>query len=411
MKKNVCDVLAAYAASSPFYRTAGVSRDCFRSMIANGPCIKKHDLQTQTTLILNDSYKHLDFNLFQVSRTSGSSGEPVEVFWSQDEYFRSNMDLWRLRKKYYDIMPSDKCVSFHSILYNKSKPMLHKKIIKLNYGKILSFSKFNLSDQDMDYYLKEICKYEPKWMLTQPSVIFKILDFLERYDRKLPNSLLYIELNGEQVSYEQEMCLRNKLKVNVANLYGSQEVNAIGYECSHGNMHIVSDNVYVQMYDVAETENSISGSILVSNLHNRVFPIIAYDLGDRITIRKSNRCPCGCNSPIIDSIWGRKSDDIILPNGKKISPFLFSYCIEYLNSAMGNPIWQYKVKTQKDKITLVVYISNNFSRWADSIKKELEIKIFEMIPGAGEINISIKPLTDIMISNSGKKKMVDRSEQ
>lgn len=109
---------------SKFYSGFEITEDYFEKLSVKSPILTKKDIQTKSLDILSGDYHNLDLNTLEVARTSGSTGQPLEVFWSSDEMMRSNLCLWRLRKRYYNILPSSKCASFHSILYNKFTPWM-----------------------------------------------------------------------------------------------------------------------------------------------------------------------------------------------------------------------------------------------------------------------------------------------
>ena len=282
---------------------------------------------------------------------------------------RSNLCLWRLRKKYYNIFPNSKCASFHSILYNQSIPMDAGQIEILNNNVNISFSKFFLEENDIRLYLQEMERFGVEWLLIQPSIAQKLYDYLNTSGTKLPPKIKYIELNGENISKVTEKKFKDFFEVNVANLYGANEVNAIAYECPFGHMHILEDNVLVQLYNAEIKGKETSGNIVVSSLTNSVFPIIGYDLGDKVCVENLS-CPCGNPARVIKEIYGRKTDEIEV-NGKSIDPFCLTYCVENINSRFGNPIRQFKVVFSNNELTLLLEIYPNYSFWKESISTEI----------------------------------------
>lgn len=73
-----------------------------------------------------------------------------------------------------------------------------------------------------------------------------------------------------------------------------------------------------------------SHTVLLTNLANRVQPLIRYDLGDSI-ISKPDPCPCGRALPTI-KVEGRKSDVLTLPSANghliKILPLALATIVE-----------------------------------------------------------------------------------
>lgn len=370
--------------------------------------IKKNDLQKHKSKILNKNYVYQDINSLVISRTSGSSGEPLEVYWTLDDYIKSNLCLWRLRKQYYGVDSNSACVCFHAILYNKSIPMEPKKIVYLNGGTILSFSKFYLEDADLDEYWNYIEKYQPKWMLIQPSVAYRLKAYMEKKNLRLPNSIRYIELNGEQINSTDEKLLKDFFHVLIANMYGCNEVNAIAYECPCGNMHILDENVFVQLVNYEDRGGEIEGDIVLSSLKNSAFPIIGYEIGDRVVIRNHVDCDCGKHGDVITKIKGRSSDMLQLSDNTIVSSFEITYCVEYINSIMGNPIKRYTVSEKDNKLSIHVFVEDRFIRWNESIKRELSDKICEMLQLTNEIDVVVNLISDIRVARNGKANYIEK---
>lgn len=362
-------ILRQYINKSKFYSDLKIAEKYFKKLSVEMAILTKQDIQTKSIDIINSDYHNLDINALKVARTSGSTGQPLEVFWSSNEMMRSNLCLWRLRKKYYNIFPNSKCASFHSILYNQSIPMDAGQIEILNNNVNISFSKFFLEENDIRLYLQEMERFGVEWLLIQPSIAQKLYDYLNTSGTKLPPKIKYIELNGENISKVTEKKFKDFFEVNVANLYGANEVNAIAYECPFGHMHILEDNVLVQLYNAEIKGKETSGNIVVSSLTNSVFPIIGYDLGDKVCVENLS-CPCGNPARVIKEIYGRKTDEIEV-NGKSIDPFCLTYCVENINSRFGNPIRQFKVVFSNNELTLLLEIYPNYSFWKESISTEI----------------------------------------
>lgn len=95
----------------------------------------------------------------------------------------------------------------------------------------------------------------------------------------------------------------------VGNSYAASECMFLSYMCSEGWLHVNADWVAVEPVDadyrpVAPGEQS--HTILISNLANRVQPILRYDLGDSV-LQRPDPCPCGNPLPAI-RVQGRSAD-------------------------------------------------------------------------------------------------------
>jgi phenylacetate-coenzyme A ligase PaaK-like adenylate-forming protein len=99
----------------------------------------------------------------------------------------------------------------------------------------------------------------------------------------------------------------------VADTYGASEAGVIALSCRRGRLHVNDDWVLVEPVDAAYQPVPLgrpSHSVLVTNLANRVQPIIRYDLGDSVSI---STAPCLCGSPLpVIHVAGRTNDILAL---------------------------------------------------------------------------------------------------
>lgn len=93
--------------------------------------------------------------------------------------------------------------------------------------------------------------------------------------------------------------------------YGASEFVAAGYDCGHGWLHINADWLMLEPVDTEYQPvqpGETSSAVLLTNLTNRVQPIIRYEMGDRITVNPE-LCACGSPLPAI-RVEGR-TDDVL----------------------------------------------------------------------------------------------------
>jgi phenylacetate-coenzyme A ligase PaaK-like adenylate-forming protein len=89
------------------------------------------------------------------------------------------------------------------------------------------------------------------------------------------------------------------------------------YSCREGWLHVNSDWVVLEPVDQdyqPASPGQESHTILISNLANRVQPILRYDIGDR-AVQRPDPCPCGNPLPAIQ-VQGRASEVLYVPNGQ-----------------------------------------------------------------------------------------------
>lgn len=122
----------------------------------------------------------------------------------------------------------------------------------------------------------------------------------------------------------------------VGNSYAASECPFISYSCVHGWLHVNSDWVVLEPVDAdyqPVPPGVQSHTVLISNLANRVQPILRYDLGDSV-LQRPDPCPCRNPLPAI-RVQGRAADVLTFPteHGERITmpPLLFGTALYHIS--------------------------------------------------------------------------------
>lgn len=101
--------------------------------------------------------------------------------------------------------------------------------------------------------------------------------------------------------------------------YGCREAGDIAAQCEYGAWHVNSDFVYPE---VLLPDGSIAregtGTLLLTKLHNRVMPLVRYDIEDTVTLG-GPPCHCGRALPVLASFDGRRIDRLLSADGTLIN--------------------------------------------------------------------------------------------
>ena len=101
--------------------------------------------------------------------------------------------------------------------------------------------------------------------------------------------------------------------VTVRHSYAATECTFISYSCDQHYLHVNADWAVLEPVDAdyqPVPPGEQSHTVLLSNLANRVQPILRYDLGDRVLVRP-DPCPCGNTLPAV-RVQGRTADMLAL---------------------------------------------------------------------------------------------------
>jgi phenylacetate-coenzyme A ligase PaaK-like adenylate-forming protein len=115
-----------------------------------------------------------------------------------------------------------------------------------------------------------------------------------------------VEPAGEAVDRE---LLSSGFQAKVRDTYGCTECPFLTDGCAHGWYHVNTDWAVVEPVDAdyrPVPAGELSHTVLISNLANRVQPILRYDLGDSVLMRP-DPCECGDSRPALQ-VQGRVSN-------------------------------------------------------------------------------------------------------
>jgi len=140
---------------------------------------------------------------------------------------------------------------------------------------------------------------------------------------------------SEPLSAEVRRALEDTFGVHVADHYAMGECMALTFGCPIGNgSHLNADLAYLEVVD-ADYRPVPPGTrgrrVLITNLYNRVQPLIRYEIDDVITL-SARPCPCGSNLPVIESIEGRTPDIFwVSQDGRyrELTQYLFRMALLY----------------------------------------------------------------------------------
>jgi putative adenylate-forming enzyme len=166
--------------------------------------------------------------------------------------------------------------------------------------------------QPCEQLLTQLNAYRPTILATYPTAAEMLAERQEAGQLRLRPREIWT--GGEVLSEPTRQRVQRAFGCRVRSAYGASEFLPIAWECPHRQLHVNSDWVILEPVDRdgAPVEPGVrSQSVLLTNLANRVQPLIRYDLGDSITVH-TRRCACGTHFPAV-SVEGRCDDTLRLP--------------------------------------------------------------------------------------------------
>ncbi len=164
--------------------------------------------------------------------------------------------------------------------------------------------------QPLPALVAQLNDYRPSLLATYPTAAEMLADELQA--GRLRIRLTELWTGGECLHPAVRQRLQSLFGCRVRDGYGASECMSIGWDCGHGCLHVNADWVLLEPVDTqgrAVEPGVASHTVLLTNLANRVQPLIRYDLGDSVTWM-ADPCPCGSALPAIH-VLGRH-DDVLM---------------------------------------------------------------------------------------------------
>lgn len=120
---------------------------------------------------------------------------------------------------------------------------------------------------------------------------------------------------AEGLPPDERVRIERAFGARVREVYGCTEAGYAASSCNEGWLHLLEDWVIVEPVDADHCPvppGTTSHTVLMTNLANRVQPILRYDVGDRV-LMKPEPCPCGNPAPAL-RVQGRSSDVLTFPS-------------------------------------------------------------------------------------------------
>ena len=304
----------------PFYnrlfRECGVHPEDIKtkSDLKKLPIISKKELRQNKQEIISK-----DFNLknLKAMSTSGSTGEPLFVFLSENEiefrkakHLRANTALGQ--------KPWDQWATLTGPQHFAKTTRLQRLIPLYTPITISVFDDFNTQISMLE-------SIKPKVIEGYSSSLLLLAKEIEKSGLKTitPNHVI----GGAELSDEQSREYVEKVfSVPFYDQYSSVEFERMAWQCKEKNMyHIDSDALMMEFLDKdgEEVSSGERGEMVCTSLFNYAMPLIRYRIGD-VGVPSDEKCDCGRNLPLMRMVEGRKDHLIVLSNGQVLTPRTFT---------------------------------------------------------------------------------------
>lgn len=251
----------------------------------------------------------------KISTTGGSTGEPLRLL--RDLRTPTRTIEWRLFT-WWNVDAADN----RAVLQRQSRGFKEKLIHNLQWwpSKQLQLDAYRMDDQHIAGFMRSWENHKPRVLIGYVGGIAELARVLERKGIS-PTPPVAIGVTAAPITPAQRSAIEAVFHAPVYDHYRSAEIPWIAAECAHRDgLHVFADVRKIEVLNSSGAQVSPGeyGEVVATDMTNRVFPLIRYNLGDR-TSPIANSCACGLALPRIQAIVGRVSEAIHLPNGQIIA--------------------------------------------------------------------------------------------
>jgi phenylacetate-CoA ligase len=265
------------------------------------------------------------FGFVTKKTTGGSTGQPLTILKSSNAMAMELAATWR-GYSWAGIDIGDKQARFWGIPLTK-KDRLRAKIIDFVSNRTRC-SAFSFDQEDMDIYARSLTSFKPAYFYGYVSMLEEFAKFFVQMGRKAPFDLKCIVTTSEVLTEYHRRLFERVFSAKVFNEYGCGELGSVAHECEYGAMHVMAENMIVEILNGDKPcRIGERGELVITELNNHVMPLIRYRTGDYASF-SDRACECGRSLPIIENLMGRAYDIIKNREGKLFHAEFMMYIFE-----------------------------------------------------------------------------------
>lgn len=348
-QSNLGEYLEFMTKHSSFYSKFAATED-----LSSFPVMKKLQLieNHASMAIALENIPHQKGDLY-IQRTSGSTGIPFAMPQDTRKRQRRTAEVKALSALdgYESHEPLAQCRVWTKWQYKTSDQAKRENIFPVNV--------LNVDDGS----LAEVCELIRKNRIVAirgyASWFTGLMNYLKAHKEDI-SKLKTIKVcitHSEALDESTRSYLHNTLGCNMCECYANEENGIFGQQKIGSRSYELNNTGYVfELLKLDSDEPAAYGElgrIVVTDLHQRAFPVIRYDTGDTGIFS-----PAGPNSPLprLEKIYGRKLDLVYDSEGKPIHPMSFNRILKNLPSIKQ---WQF-AQTSETSYELRLIVSQEF---------------------------------------------------
>ncbi len=372
-----------------------LDKSSFYYNLYNSHGISKRDIKTiddihklpvinRKSILENVDNIYTGLNYFKVKGlTSGTSGSPAMVYRTpasinlEQAYLRNYREIFGFGFK-------DKLLSIRGKL-GKNMPYYFDRL-----NNTLYISGPNINNETIHFYYDIIMRFKPVAIEAFPSYLYKF--FLELNKKKYSLNVNNIFTSSEMLYSFQREKIESYFSSSVHDWYGNVERSI----CLAQN----NNNKYypLPLYSINEYKDNC---IITTSLINDSFPLIRYEVDDRISVGSDDFYK-NLISPEIIQIEGRSGDTLVLRDGSVVG------CIDHAFKGIDNLIMAQIYQSISDKSIEVKLVVNQAYNHLSEMK--LKQNLTRMIGTETPTRLTICNESELILQKNKKYQLIIKND-
>ncbi len=314
------DILSYSYQNNQFYRKLfeqhGIKPDDIESIsdMKKLPIITKSQIKENYDSIISNPYRNTSL---LSSKTGGSTGTSLKL--KKTENCTELKNACALRSDHWTGWRSGEPIA--AVWGNPDYPeSIKEKLKNFLFTPYFFLDTMNICDSSVLEFAKNWKRIQPTLLFGHAHSIFVLSQFLEKLKISLipPKGIITTSM---MLLDNERLFIEKIFKSKIFDRYGCEEVSLIASECEkHEGYHLNIEHLIIEFVkkDGTDAKPGESGDIIVTDLLNKVMPMIRYKVED-VGMPSLKKCSCGRGLPLMEKITGRVADFIRKEDGGMVA--------------------------------------------------------------------------------------------
>jgi len=305
---------------NPFYqqrfKEAGIQPQSVRSLedFRRIPILTKGDVRAIGRGLLSTGF---DISQLQQAKTGGSTGKPIEVFFTEEVSQLRNAS-GRRNKRQTGWKPGE---PIGAVWGNPIEPTgLRERLRRWVLDPTISLDTMSITPDSVREFARQWRRVQPTLLFGHAHSVFVLATLVDEIGVTGITPRGIIASSMMLLPHERSV-IERVFGVKATDIYGCEEVGLIAGECErHEGLHTNVDQLIVEVLreDGSPAAPGEAGMVVVTDLLNTAMPFIRYRMEDYAEV---SAMPCSCKrgAPTLRRIVGRTADFLKRMDGSRVA--------------------------------------------------------------------------------------------